>query len=162
VTPTPRLASLADIDEMAAIHASAFAGADAWSRDVFSLQLSLPNVVGLVHPAGGMILVRIAADEAEVLTLAVDPGVRRCGVGAGLLREAMILVSGMGARTVFLEVSVANIVAYRLYTRMGFVQAGRRRQYYSDHSDALVLRLDLGEDESAALDPRRATGPSVP
>jgi [ribosomal protein S18]-alanine N-acetyltransferase len=156
VTPLPRLASLADADVMAAIHASAFAGADAWSRDVFSLQLSLPNVVGLLHPAGGLVLVRVAADEAEVLTLAVDPGVRRRGAGAALLREAMILVSGMGARTVFLEVSVANVVAYRLYTRMGFVQAGRRRHYYADRSDALVLRLDLGEDEGSALDPHHA------
>jgi ribosomal-protein-alanine N-acetyltransferase len=162
VTPLPRLASVADIDVMAAVHASAFAGADAWSRDVFSLQLSLPNVMGLLHPAGGLILVRVAADEAEVLTLAVDPRARRCGVGGALLREAMNLVSGMGVRTVFLEVSVANIVAYRLYTGMGFVQAGRRRQYYSDRSDALVLRLDLGEDEGAALDPRRAIGPSIP
>jgi ribosomal-protein-alanine N-acetyltransferase len=145
----PYRTTLADIDVMAAIHASAFAGADAWSRDVFSLQLALPNVAGLLHPAGGLILVRVAADEAEVLTLAVDPRVRRGGIGAALLGEAMALVAAMGARAVFLEVSVANSEAYRLYTRAGFIEAGRRPHYYSDNSDALVLRLDLGEGQDA-------------
>jgi ribosomal-protein-alanine N-acetyltransferase len=136
-------ATLADIDVMAAIHASAFATPDAWSRDVFSLQLALPNVFGLLHPAGGLILVRIAADEAEILTLAVNPAARRGGIGSALLQEATTLAAEIGARTVFLEVSVANIAGRQLYASAGFVQAGRRPRYYSDQSDALVLRLDL-------------------
>jgi ribosomal-protein-alanine N-acetyltransferase len=139
----PYRATLADIEVMAAVHASAFDAPDAWSRDVFSLQLALPNVFGLLHPSGGLILVRVAADEAEILTLAVNPAARRGGIGSALLREATILAAGMGARTVFLEVSVANIAGRRLYASAGFVQAGRRPRYYSDQSDALVLRLDL-------------------
>jgi ribosomal-protein-alanine N-acetyltransferase len=145
-------AALADIDLMAAVHASAFAGSDAWSRDVFSLQLALPNVFGLLHPSGGMILARVAADEAEILTLAVNPAARRGGIGAALLREAASLAATMGARAVFLEVSVANIAARQLYSASGFIQAGRRPRYYSDNSDALVLRLDLGEGHAAALE----------
>jgi ribosomal-protein-alanine N-acetyltransferase len=141
-------ATLADIDVMAAVHATAFSPADTWSRDLFSLQLALPNVFGLLHPSGGLILARVAADEAEILTLAVSPNVRRGGIGAALLREATILAAARGARAVFLEVSVANSAACRLYTAAGFVQAGRRRHYYSDHSDALVLRLDLGEGQA--------------
>jgi [ribosomal protein S18]-alanine N-acetyltransferase len=136
-------ATSADSDVMAAIHASAFAGADAWGPDVFDLQLALPNVFGLLCSSGGMILMRVAADEAEVLTLAVSPEVRRGGIGWRLLREATIRAAALGARTVFLEVSVTNIAARQLYTRTGFVQAGLRPHYYSDNSDALVLRLDL-------------------
>ena len=128
---------------MAAVHASAFATPDAWSRDVFSLQLALPNVFGLLHPSGGLILVRIAADEAEILTLAVSPAARRGGIGSALLREATTLAQGMGAHAVFLEVSVANIAGRRLYASAGFMQAGLRPRYYSDQSDAFVLRLDL-------------------
>jgi len=143
VNQTPYRATLADIGVMAAIHANAFAPSDVWSRDVFSLQLALPNVFGLLHPSGGIILVRVAADEAEILTLAVDPSVRRAGIGAALLDEAMTLAASRGVRSVFLEVSVANIAAHRLYSRTGFVQAGRRPHYYSDNSDALVMRLDL-------------------
>ena len=128
---------------MAAIHASAFAAPNAWSGDVFRLQLALPNVFGLLHPSGGLILLRLAADEAEVLTLAVTPDARRGGVGAALLREATTRAAAMGARAVFLEVSVANIAARQLYTRADFIPAGLRPHYYSDGSDALVLRLDL-------------------
>jgi ribosomal-protein-alanine N-acetyltransferase len=138
-----RRATLADTVVMAAIHATGFSPRDAWSRDVFSLQLEMPNVFGLLHPDGGVIVARVAADEAEVLTLAVAPAARRGGIGAALLSEAMTMTAAMGARAVFLEVSVANIAAQRVYTRAGFVQAGLRRHYYSDNTDALVLRLDL-------------------
>jgi [ribosomal protein S18]-alanine N-acetyltransferase len=138
-----RRATQADIDLLAAIHATAFPPAEAWSRDVFDLQLATPNVFGLLHRAGGLILLRAAADEAEILTLAVVPTVRRGGLGHVLLLRATDMAAALGARAVFLEVSVANIAAQQLYTKAGFVQAGRRRQYYSDRSDALVLRLDL-------------------
>jgi len=135
-------ATQADVDVMAAIHAAAFVPPDVWSRDVFSLQLELPNVFGLLDPAGGMILMRVAADEAEVLTIAVTPAARRRGVAGALLFEATTRAFGMGAAVIFLEVSVANIAALRLYTRAGFVQVGLRRGYYSDNTDALVLRFD--------------------
>ncbi len=136
-------ATIADADVLAAIHAAAFVAAEAWSRDVFSLQLALPNVFGLLHQSGGLILLRVAADEAEILTLAVIPAVRRRGVAAALLRQAIGLTAAMGVRTIYLEVSVRNVAALTLYTGLGFVQAGRRAHYYSDNADALVLRLDM-------------------
>jgi [ribosomal protein S18]-alanine N-acetyltransferase len=136
-------ASLAESDIMAAIHAAAFPARDAWSRDVFSLQLAIPGVFGVLHRSGGMILARIAADQAEILTLAVLPAERRGGLATALLREATRIAAEMGARSVFLEVSVANVAARQVYARAGFVEAGRRRRYYSDNSDALVLRLDV-------------------
>jgi len=140
-----RRITFADTEVMAAIHATAFTPHDAWSSDVFSLQLELPSVFGLLHSDGGMILARIAADEAEILTLAVAPGVRRSGIATALLGEATILAAAMGVRAVFLEVSTANIAAQRLYTQAGFIQTGRRPNYYSDNTDALVLRLDLDQ-----------------
>ena len=135
-------AGQADIAVMAAIHAAAFRPPDAWGRDVFSLQLGHPGVFGLVHPSGGMILMRVVADEAEVLTLAVMPEARRGGVGASLLSEATTIAATMGAQSIFLEVSVANSAAMALYLQAGFITAGRRRYYYSDNTDALVMRLD--------------------
>lgn len=135
-------ATQADIDVMAAIHGSAFAPPDAWSRNVFSLQLGLHNVFGLLHPDGGMILMRLAADEAEVLTIAVSPAVRRRGIASALLAEATTQAAAAGAAAIFLEVSVANIAAMRLYTAAGFHEVGQRRHYYSDGADALVLRFN--------------------
>jgi ribosomal-protein-alanine N-acetyltransferase len=138
-----RRAARSDSDVLAAIHGSAFAAADAWSRDVFDLQLALPNVFALLHETGGLILVRIAADEAEILTLAVIPSERSRGIGYFLLMRATEMVTSLGVRSLFLEVSVSNINARALYTKAGFQVAGRRPHYYSDQSDALVLRLDL-------------------
>ena len=136
-------AGQADIDVLAAIHATAFSAGDAWSRDVFDLQLAMPNVFGLIHRDGGLILMRQAADEADVLTLAVVPAARRGGIANALLLEAIDAAARRGVRTVFLEVSTANSAARALYTKTGFSRVGLRRLYYADRSDALVLRLDL-------------------
>jgi ribosomal-protein-alanine N-acetyltransferase len=138
-----RRATQADVDVLAAVHAAAFPEGDAWSRDVFDLQLALPNVFALLHESSGLIMVRLAADEAEILTLAVTPNARRGGLGYFLLMKATERTAYLGARALFLEVSVANIAARSLYTKAGFIEAGRRPHYYSDRSDALVLRLDL-------------------
>lgn len=135
-----------DNEVMAAIHAAAFARSDAWSAEVFALQLAMPNVFGLLHQQGGIILARVAADEAEILTLAVVPTVRRTGLGFSLLAAATNLATSLGARAFFLEVSVTNIAARALYAKAGFIQAGERRRYYSDASDALVLRLDIRQN----------------
>jgi [ribosomal protein S18]-alanine N-acetyltransferase len=138
-----RRAIQADNKVMAAIHAAAFAPADAWSAEVFDLQLAMPNIFGLLHQKGGMILAQVVADEAEILTLAVVPTVRRTGLGFGLLAAAIDLATSLSARAIFLEVSITNIAARALYTKAGFIQAGQRRRYYSDASDALVLRFDI-------------------
>lgn len=139
----PFPATIADIDAMAAIHADAFPPDDSWPRDVFAQQLGFPGVFGMLHPSGGMILMRVAADEAEILTIAVAHAARRGGVARALLCEATIHAANVGAKAIFLEVSVANIAALRLYTHAGFIQVGRRPRYYSDNTDALVLRFDV-------------------
>jgi ribosomal-protein-alanine N-acetyltransferase len=128
---------------MAAIHATAFPAPDAWRADIFSQQLAFPGVFGLLHPSGGMILARVAADEAEILTLAVAPEARGSGIAAALLQQAGTIAASMGAAAVFLEVAVTNAAARAAYDRAGFQLVGRRRAYYADASDALVLRLTL-------------------
>ncbi|HET6608027.1 MAG TPA: ribosomal protein S18-alanine N-acetyltransferase [Rhodopila sp.] len=130
-------------EAMAAIHAASFPPVEAWDADAFRAQLDLPGVIGLVHPRGGLILIRIAADEAEVLTLAVAPDARRNGFGHALLRQAMETLAVQGAHSLFLEVSVSNPAALALYRKAGFVTAGRRRRYYPDGSDAAVMRCPL-------------------
>ncbi|HVY17058.1 MAG TPA: GNAT family N-acetyltransferase [Rhodopila sp.] len=131
-------------EAMAAIHAAAFPPAEAWDARAFREQLSLPGVLGLAHAAGGLILLRVAADEAEILTLAVAPESRRRGVGHGLLQAAIGLLAEHGIRLLFLEVGVMNTAALALYASAGFEEVGRRRGYYADGSDARILRLSLG------------------
>jgi ribosomal-protein-alanine N-acetyltransferase len=86
---------------------------------------------------------RVAAEEAEVLTLAVHPAARRGGIGAALMRGLMAESARRGGRDVFLEVSAGNEAARALYAGLGAAEAGWRRRYYPDGSDALVLRLPL-------------------
>ena len=128
---------------MAAIHAQAFAKAQAWGTDAIALQLGLPGTFGLIAAEGGMVLARTAADEAEILTLAVIPPARRRGLGRALLDAARREASRRGARAMFLEVSGGNHAARALYSAAGFAEVGRRGRYYADGTDALILRAPL-------------------
>jgi ribosomal-protein-alanine N-acetyltransferase len=128
---------------LAVIHASAFPPREAWGEDSIGLQLALQGSFGLIDGRGGMLLGRVTADEAEVLTLAVAPAIRRRGIGTALLHAARAEIVARGGKTVFLEVSVGNQAAQALYRRFGFVEVGRRQRYYADSSDALVLRMNI-------------------
>ena len=94
----------------------------------------------------GFVLCRIAADEAEVLTIATRSDRRRQGVAAALLETAMAAALANGATSMFLEVAVNNQAALALYRSRGFEQVGRRPRYYSGSEgpiDALIMRVDL-------------------
>ena len=129
---------------LAAIHAGCFP--DAWSAKAMAELLATPGAF-VFAAADGFILVRAAGGEAEVLTLAVTPQARRLGIGTALVEAAANHALGLGAQALFLEVGVTNLPARALYHRLGFVEAGRRKGYYTarpDKSeDALVLRSNL-------------------
>jgi [ribosomal protein S18]-alanine N-acetyltransferase len=143
MTDDPETATVAHAAILAAVHATAFPPRERWSLDAISLQLALPGVFGFLHPRGGMLLARVAGDEAEILTLAVEPRIRRRGVATALLTKVLAEARQRGARAVLLEVSVGNAAARALYGRAGFTEVGRRPRYYADGSDAIILRVEL-------------------
>lgn len=128
---------------LASIHATAFPAGECWTEPMLEEQLKLPGAFGWIDPEGGMVLARTVADEAEILTLAVAPARRGRGVGRALLAAAMRSAAGAGAIGMFLEVSVTNTAARRLYADAGFSEVGRRRKYYCDGTDAIILRAAL-------------------
>ena len=128
---------------LAAIHAAAFPPGERWGAAAMALQLALPGAFGWIDRAGGLVLARVAADEAEVLSLAVAPGLRGRGLGRALLERAMATAAGRGGRAMFLEVAAGNAAALRLYGAAGFAEVGRRAGYYRGGADALVLRRGL-------------------
>jgi ribosomal-protein-alanine N-acetyltransferase len=136
-------ATAADSPALAALHAAAFPDRERWGPDAIRLMLEMPGAFGLHLPAQGFVLARVAADEAEILTLAVAPGARRQGHGGALLAAAMAQAVARGATVMFLEVAEGNAAARALYAMGGFAEAGRRRRYYPDGADALVLRREL-------------------
>ena len=135
---------------LAMIHRAAFPPAAAWGVEAIALQLGLAGAFGFLDPRGGMVLARAVADEAEILTLAVAPEARRQGIARALLAAAIRAAEARGAAEMFLEVAAGNAPARALYFRCGFAEVGRRRRYYADGEDALVLRAALNPCESAA------------
>ena len=93
--------------------------------------------------AEGMVLFRQAADEGEILTLAVTPAARRRGCATALMGAVFGLCAGKGIERLFLEVAEDNVAARALYGALGFTQAGCRNAYYTRPggiaADALIL-----------------------
>ena len=127
---------------LAALHALCFERA--WDAATLSDMLAGPGAFAFVHD-DGFVLARAAADEAEILTLAVRPQARGKGLGRALLQAAIAKARSLGAATMFLEVGADNPHALALYAGLGFVKVGARKAYY-DGRDASVLRLPLGGD----------------
>lgn len=141
-------ARLADAPALASLHAAAFRRG--WSTEEFERLLIEHNVVADRAMAGGLVgfvLSRIAADQAEILSIAVAAPFRGRGLAAKLLDVHMRRLAAYGVDFVFLEVDERNQPARRLYASFGFREVGRRQSYYvtgdKQAGAALVLRRDL-------------------
>jgi ribosomal-protein-alanine N-acetyltransferase len=126
---------------MAAIHAAAFPD-DPWSELSFSRLLGQPGIAGFIDERGGIVLLRCVADEAEILTIGVT--YPKCGIGTALMQSAIAHAQTQNVATLYLEVAESNIAAGALYKKLGFKQTGRRRNYYGNGADALILSLVFG------------------
>lgn len=148
MTATLRPALAEDAPALAALHASSFS--EPWSAAEIAELLAGPGGFGWVADGDapeGFILARAIAGEAEILTVAVSPSLRRQGLGARLVDAAAQTAVEAGADALFLEVAVDNTAGLALYDRCGFARAGFRPGYYRRASgppiDAFVLRRDL-------------------
>lgn len=95
----------------------------------------------------GVLILRTAADEAEVITIAVHPRQRGRGIGKKLMEAGLFRLYGERCKSLFLEVDSANSPAILLYKSLGFKEVGQRKGYYSasgGDGTALVMRVDLG------------------
>lgn len=136
---TLRPAMFADVSAMAALHASSFK--DIWDEKSIATLLASPGTFAFLDE-NGFVLARAVTGEAEILTIAVAPSVRRQGLGRALMEAAIRHARALGAEALFLEVGTENAAARALYESLGFARAGRRKAYY-EGQDALVLKLDL-------------------
>ena len=129
-------------EALARLHAACFTVPRPWTAEEFAQVLAGPGVALVPRPEG-FALGRIAAGEAELLTLAVDPARRRRGAGRALLAAFEARARAEGAAEAALEVAEGNAAARALYAGAGWREAGRRPGYYADGQDALVLRKAL-------------------
>jgi ribosomal-protein-alanine N-acetyltransferase len=150
--PEPMLSEAGprDAPALAALQGASFRRG--WSEDEFERLLLDRSVLvhraTLGHQPVGFIISRLAAGEAEILSVAVARSHQGRGLARRLLDLHMRRLAGLGVRTIFLEVDDDNLPARRLYARSAFRQVGRRDGYYprpgSAAGAALVLRRDLG------------------
>lgn len=120
---------------------------DPWSATDFRESVAGGGVVlvaALESTVVGYVVARVAADEGEILNLAVAKTYQRSGVGRGLVRAALKLLGASGARTVYLEVRESNAAARHLYEGLGFEVVRRRNDYYRRPVEAaLVLKAAI-------------------
>ena len=133
---------------MAAVHAiELLVFADPWSLRDFGDCVSSDATFLVAETAEGVsgYLVAIdAADEGEILNLAVAPGGRRQGVGRALVAEALERLAERGVHQAYLEVRESNAAARTLYAAHGFREVGRRSRYYRRPvEDAVILRAAI-------------------
>jgi ribosomal-protein-alanine N-acetyltransferase len=149
--PTIRPIGPSAAQDCARLHAASFA--HPWSAAEFESLLAGKNAIGDGAYVGGARLVgfalsRQAADEAEVLSVAVTKSERGKGIGRALMGAHLAALARAGVRSVFLEVERGNTSAIALYNRLGFETVGERKNYYraigGSRAPALTLRCDLG------------------
>jgi [ribosomal protein S18]-alanine N-acetyltransferase len=125
---------------------------DPWSRASLASCIDSPMLAVTIAERGGAGVPEVtgyaiagrAADEVELLNLAVAPAARGQGIGRRLVETVLADATQWGAAAVFLEVRASNEAARRLYESIGFAEVGRRKGYYRRPSeDALILRKTL-------------------
>ena len=142
-------ATLRDAPALSELHGASFHRG--WGEGEFETMLTERNTLAhrlrVRRNIVGFAVSRMAADEAEILSIAVSAPYRGRGLSRNLLLTHLGHLAGHGVRTVFLEVEENNEPARRLYERAGFGIAGRRERYYQqpdgEQLNALLMRRDL-------------------
>lgn len=137
---------LSDLDAVMTIETSSFP--TPWSRSAFQSELMENNFAvyqvldfhGRIVSYGGMWMI---LDEAHVTNVAVHPDFRGCHLGERMMEGLMQKAKTLGALRMTLEVRRTNVVAQNLYQKLGFIQLGVRRGYYTEpREDAFIMWKD--------------------
>lgn len=145
-----RLMNVDDIPQVQLVERKCFS--TPWSRSIFISEVTRnDNAVYIVAVSGERVVgyagIWVILDEGHITNIGVDPGYQRQGIGHALMDELTRYVIERGVVAMTLEVRVSNAVAQALYTKMGFVPKGIRKEYYQDDKeDALIMWRELGEE----------------
>ncbi|MGB3557946.1 MAG: ribosomal protein S18-alanine N-acetyltransferase [Geitlerinemataceae cyanobacterium] len=119
-----------------------------WTYDGYARELESPNsdllVLSRNNDTEAPTLLGVGCswaivDEAHITLLAIHPQYRRSGFGFALFWALLTSARQRGMKHATLEVRASNQAALSLYQRFGFQEAGRRRRYYPDDEDAVIL-----------------------
>ena len=118
-----------------------------WSERSVSGELSNPLSLWIVAVERDRVIGYVGSQsvmgEADMMNIAVAPDYRRCGVAQALVKELIYQLKSNAVSSLTLEVRASNAPAIGLYNKMGFVEVGRRPNYYTlPKEDALILKKE--------------------
>ena len=130
---------------IAALHAQSFP--DGWSAASIARLIGGPGGFALIAALdgrdAGFALLQCVPPESELLSIGVDPALRRAGLGRALLQRAAKDLTLAGGDLMFLDVAADNDAALALYRALGFQDISRRLRYYGGRTDAIVMQAQL-------------------
>ena len=126
-------------DELSNLHKKCFPNKPWSANDFRDLQKSGCEII---MSDNGFIVYRIVADEAEIITIGVNPEMRRNGIASAMLGIIEKNIKNQGVKKIFLEVALINEPAKKLYENNGYKSVGLRPKYY-DGIDAIIMQKDL-------------------
>lgn len=140
-----RAMTLEDVPTIAELEKICFS--DPWSENSIASELQNPLSCWLVAAENDRVVGYVGSqtvlDASDMMNIAVAPDYRRMGVAEALIQNLISMLKIRNSRALLLEVRVSNLPAITLYEKIGFVQVGRRRNYYRNpREDALILRKE--------------------
>lgn len=141
----------AHLDQVEALERTIFAS-EAWSRPLLEEMCAAPGAVALAAVSeDGAVLgyasAQVVLDEGHINNMAVRPQSRRQGIASALMEALERMAREQKLIFLTLEVRASNAAAIALYTGHGYVQAGRRKNYYSHpKEDAILMTLELSRE----------------
>ena len=134
-----------DVAEIAELEKVCFS--DPWSENSIASELHNPLSCWLVAVENNRVVGYVGSqtvlDGSDMMNIAVAPNFRRMGIAQAMVSNLIGRLKERNSRCLILEVRVSNLPAIALYEKMGFIQVGRRRNYYQNpKEDALILRKE--------------------
>ena len=126
-------------DELANLHKKCFPSKP-WSADDF--RKLKQSGCEIIMSENGFIVYRIVLDEAEIITVGVNPEKRRLGIASAMIGIIEKTMQSQSVKKIFLEVAANNIAGQKLYENCGFKAVGLRPKYY-DGIDAILMSKEL-------------------
>lgn len=143
-----RAAALTDLAALTEIEAACF-GDDAWTSSLVEAELTGDTRSVLLSCDDDTVIgygsITVVEDVADLQRIAVLPEAQRVGLGSELLDKLLVKAISHGATRMLLEVAASNDHAIGLYESFNFEVIARRRHYYADKTDALVMERALGK-----------------